>query len=182
MHINSLFEHFSCPCDWMFLSPRLKTRAYCRPPLQLRPHSRSISKYESIFLKVLSLTVNGFNKKATVRVLFKVRVIQECTQLQCGWKYLEWSVAQILTLEGWVVALTTFNWRQRLEEMLKRWGAIFLLLLLFEKQEEAISHLFSCIFTHKIVQSSSELLSAATAGYLLRAFHWGPGIQGFRSW
>lgn len=77
-----------------------------------------------------------------MRVLFKVRVIQECTQLQCGWKYLEWSVAQILTLEGWVVALTTFNWRQRLEEMLKRWGAILLLLLLFEKQEEAISHLF----------------------------------------
>lgn len=30
---------------------------------------------------------------------------------------------------------------------------------------------FSCIFTYKLVKSSPELLSAAAAGYLLRAFH-----------
>lgn len=67
----------------------------------------------------------------------------------------------------WVVVLSTFNSCQRLEEIRKRWGASFFFLKSSRKWFLALP----CIFTHKLVKSSSRLLSAVTAGYRLKAFH-----------
>lgn len=165
-------------CDWIFLSSQLRTFTNCRPFIEIRlPFIFFL--FES-FLKVVSVAKffcswllipnNGAGSIQSVMVSC-VREIKECTHFSLGENI--WSSP---LLRFWHLKVEWLCWQLSTEVGRNAWemrSGFF-----FWKADGSDSSLSPASLHTSLLRVHPALLSAAAAGYLLRAFHTGARDSG----